>query len=85
MPIIRSTSVNSSVRTQFIGSIATTVLSVNPFGYGSLFTINGGTGGASSTTLTLASSTSLPIRSIISCNPYQDIVFWCLKRQTQPT
>ena len=60
VPILRPTSDNSSVITQFIGSIATTVLSVNPFGYGSLLSV-----------------TFLVI-------PYQDIVFWFLKPQTQP-
>ena len=68
VPIIRPTSDNSSLITQFIGSIATTVLSVNPFGYGSLLTVTGATAGAASTTLTLASATSLPIGAVISCN-----------------
>ena len=68
VPIITQTAdVNSSI-TQFIGTIAATTLTVNSFGYGQSISFVGGTGGVSSSTLTLATATALPIGSVITGN-----------------
>ena len=68
VPIIRQTGDVPSVITQFIGSISGTTLSVNPFGYGQMLSITGGTGGVSSQTLTISSSVAIPIGSVVTGN-----------------
>ncbi len=68
VPIIRQTGDIPSVITQFIGSISGTTLSVNPFGYGQMLSITGGTGGVSSQTLTISSSVAIPIGSVVTGN-----------------
>jgi len=68
VPIIRQTGDIPSVITQFIGSISGTTLSVTPFGYGQMLSVVGGTGGVSSTTLTISSSIAIPIGCVITGN-----------------
>jgi hypothetical protein len=68
VPIIRQTADTPSVITQFVGSISNTTLTVNSFGYGQMLSISGGTGGASSATLTITSAIAIPIGSVITGN-----------------
>ena len=68
VPIITQTSDIASSITQFIGTISGTSLSVTPFGYGQMLSVVGGTGGLSSTTLTISSSIAIPIGSVLSGN-----------------
>jgi len=68
VPILRQTADTPSVITQFIGSISSTTLTVNPFGYGQMLSVSGGTGGVSSATLTITSSVAIPIGSVITGN-----------------
>jgi hypothetical protein len=68
IPIIRQTADTPSVITQFIGTISSTTLTVNSFGYGQMLSVSGGTGGASSATLTITSSIAIPIGSVITGN-----------------
>ena len=67
VPILTQTADNPSVVTQFIGSMTTTTLSVNPFGYGQMLQTTGGTNSATSATLTTAAaSPAIPIGSVIT-------------------
>lgn len=68
IPIIRQTADTNATITQFVGSTSGTTLTVNPFGYGTLLQVIGGTGGLTVSTLTLAtgSTGSIPIGSVIT-------------------
>jgi hypothetical protein len=66
IPIVRQTGDMSADITPFVGSISGTTLSVTPYGYGNILSVTGGTGGSSSSTLTISTSNAIPIGSVIT-------------------
>ena len=67
VPIITQTGDIASSISQFIGTISSTTLTVNSFGYGGLLQITGGTNTVSTTTLTVSStSPAIPVGSVIT-------------------
>ena len=67
VPIITQTGDVASSITQFIGTISSTTLTVNSFGYGQMLQITGGTNTVSTTTLTVSStSPAIPVGSVIT-------------------